>query len=551
MLGVLWATLAAIGASFLVGGAVLAALSPFRFAPVMRFLPAATWYDSFIVLLALSTAAGAAVGSAVAFSRGGRPAVVLFFGALLAVAAAGIAPVLELRSRWSAAARPVPLLDLADPVVLSHLPALAAAMLGVAVAMRFIGRRRGSVGALEAAGAYWLAATAIMLPTLGLEPRVLPYSQSTLPMPWHAFAVSAAALVVGVVLSLRDRPLIRTAAIAAGIGLAGAAPVEIMALTSMPGRYLPVSLLLVPLLSGAIAVGVRLLWPLLGRGRSRLAALDEPSRLRLAALGGAGAVLAVGGLLALLLTIPSPYVRDVSIDGFRRTGDERKIVVNVTVGRGDEIVGYTAHEDPRRVTVSVRARQRPGWNDLIGISLPVVITLRDPLGDRTVLDERYGQRVLDGDALARREVGVIEPGSLLPPPGPIDVRWTDSKGLHALADLRGSTVVVLSRSDQGASKMSLLVLEGYLAKASDDERARTTVFVISFDRRDAFASADERFRALFADPTLVPKDAPEILQPAGGPVVWFIGPDGAIRERIIGHAASSDEVARALAEARR
>jgi len=77
---VFWATLAAIGASFLVSSAVLAALGPFQFAPVMGLLSAAAWYDPLIVLLALSTAAGAAVGSAVAFIRG---AALVVYGAWL------------------------------------------------------------------------------------------------------------------------------------------------------------------------------------------------------------------------------------------------------------------------------------------------------------------------------------------------------------------------------------------------------------------------------------------------------------------------------------
>ena len=232
------------------------------------------------------------------------------------------------------------------------------------------------------------------------------------------------------------------------------------------------------------------------------------------------------------------------------TGDARKLGGNELGGRDNAIVGDSVHEEAKRVTVSIRARQHPGFSDLVGISLPVVITLRDPLAGRTVIDERAGQRVLDSEALARREVGVIDPSSFRPPPGAIDLRWTDSKGVHALSDLRGSTVVLLSRSAPGKSKMSILALEGYLAKAPDDERARTVVFVISFDRGGGFAPSDDPFRALFADPSLVAKDAPEILQPSGGPAVWFLGPDGAIRERIAGHPASTEDVARALAAAR-
>jgi len=52
--------------------------------------------------------------------------------------------------------------------------------------------------------------------------------------------------------------------------------------------------------------------------------------------------------------------------------------------------------------VTVRLRRAPSWyfSDLVGISLPVVVVLRDPLGSRAVLDQGTGQPVREVSSTA-------------------------------------------------------------------------------------------------------------------------------------------------------
>jgi hypothetical protein len=118
-------------------------------------------------------------------------------------------------------------------------------------------------------------------------------------------------------------------------------------------------------------------------------------------------VAAVIGLvvLTLLLYFTSlGSLHTASIDSFQRTGDPRKIVVNVTIGLGNDIAERTVREDATSVTVIVGVRQSPGSYPAIGFSVPVLVSLKDPLGDRAVLGAA-GQAV--------REVGDI-----YRPPGP-------------------------------------------------------------------------------------------------------------------------------------
>lgn len=92
--------------------------------------------------------------------------------------------------------------------------------------------------------------------------------------------------------------------------------------------------------------------------------------------------------------------RTASIDSFQRTGDPRKIVVNITIGLGTEIAERTVREDARAVTVTVSVRQSPGSYPALGLWVPVVVSLKDPLGDRAVLDPA-GQRVRDAGDIYR------------------------------------------------------------------------------------------------------------------------------------------------------
>jgi len=79
-------------------------------------------------------------------------------------------------------------------------------------------------------------------------------------------------------------------------------------------------------------------------------------------------------------------VEDVRVDSYQLTADRRQIVANVTVGLSYEITEHFARESPSTVTLTVRARRPGGSSLLIGIFVPVPITLSGDLGDRAVVD---------------------------------------------------------------------------------------------------------------------------------------------------------------------
>lgn len=86
--------------------------------------------------------------------------------------------------------------------------------------------------------------------------------------------------------------------------------------------------------------------------------------------------------------------RVVRIDSFQRSADPNKVIVNVTIGLGDELAERSVDEDERTIRVTVRVRQPAGPRDLVGIPVPVVVSLRRPLEGRIVLDHD-GERVRD------------------------------------------------------------------------------------------------------------------------------------------------------------
>jgi len=86
--------------------------------------------------------------------------------------------------------------------------------------------------------------------------------------------------------------------------------------------------------------------------------------------------------------------RVVRIDSFQRSADPNKVIVNVTIGLGDELAERSVDEDERTIRVTVRVRQPAGPRDLVGIPVPVVVSLQRPLEGRIVLDHD-GERVRD------------------------------------------------------------------------------------------------------------------------------------------------------------
>jgi hypothetical protein len=85
------------------------------------------------------------------------------------------------------------------------------------------------------------------------------------------------------------------------------------------------------------------------------------------------------------------------IETYAATEDPRTIVIHYIIGAGDEVVGPRVVEDDRNVTVEVRISVwfpgRGTFKNLSGTFMQVPITLKDPLGDRAVIDRNTGKRI--------------------------------------------------------------------------------------------------------------------------------------------------------------
>lgn len=371
------AVLAALGGYYFAAALLLVALTPFR-----HSLPyfGDVYYDPMVTILTVITAAGVFVAAVIAYSRGGPGAFVIVSILAALLAASVVLPFIVIGPAAWTLPNDLHGVTPAGAITLSLLPAVPALLLGLAVAARFVRRRTSSLTAFEAAGAYYLTAVAMSLPTPQLDLRMaLPFTVAVLPWPWYGGIIAVLAAVAGIVLLTRDWPLWQAATLGGVVGLAGAAPSGVV--------YSPVSIVVVPAATAAVVTVV-----VLGRrvlaARGRRALTARPA----AALGGAAAgSFAVGAWIALA-TMPNPSDRNAPVQSYARTGDERKIVACVLTGRGEELLGSSAREADNTVAVAVRLRQPPSWyfHDLVGITLPVVVTLRDPLGARTVIDERTG-----------------------------------------------------------------------------------------------------------------------------------------------------------------
>jgi hypothetical protein len=109
-----------------------------------------------------------------------------------------------------------------------------------------------------------------------------------------------------------------------------------------------------------------------------------------------GFIVAAGVIGLVVLTVvlflgTLTSTRAVRIDSFQRSADPNKVIVNVTIGLGDEVVERSVDEDERTVKVTVRVNEPAGPRDLLGIPVPVVVSLKRPLEDRTVLDHEGNQ----------------------------------------------------------------------------------------------------------------------------------------------------------------
>jgi hypothetical protein len=121
----------------------------------------------------------------------------------------------------------------------------------------------------------------------------------------------------------------------------------------------------------------------------------------------ASAVIGLVVLTVALFLSSLASVSPVRIDGFQRTGDPRKIIVSVMIGLGADVAERSVHEDAKTVAVTVNVRQSPGTYPAIGIFVPVLLSLKDPLAGRVVLDH---------DGRVVRDLGsYVAPGSTTTP----------------------------------------------------------------------------------------------------------------------------------------
>ena len=399
---VLRATLAALGGYYFSAALVLVVLMPVGYS-LPRF--GDIYYDPLVTTLGVITAVGVFVAAVVAYSRGGVAAFSIV--AILAAFVATSVLIPFIAAGPAAWTLPSDLHGLtpAAAIALSLLPALPALLLGL-VAARVMGRRTSRIAALEAAGAYYMTGVAISLPIPQLDLRLtLPFSATYLPEVWHAAVTATLAIAAGLVLDPR-RPLKETAAVASVMGLAGAAPGEISALVGIPGGYWPISLVIVPAATAAIAVAVVVARRAIV-ARSWFAFGGRVPPIGIALSGAAVTLLAIGAW-SVFATMPNSSDRNGPVESYGRTGDERKIVACVVSGRGEELLGSSAREEQDAVAVTVRLRRPPSWyfHDLAGISLPVVVSLHDPLGSRKVIDERTGATVSEMIRTERTGFGI-------------------------------------------------------------------------------------------------------------------------------------------------
>jgi hypothetical protein len=99
----------------------------------------------------------------------------------------------------------------------------------------------------------------------------------------------------------------------------------------------------------------------------------------------AAALFLVAGGAAFAVSSAESTV-NIPVGSYQLTGDPRQLVATVMVGLSYEITEHSAREDATTVTLTVRARRPGGSWPAVGVFVPVPITLRSDLGDRTVVD---------------------------------------------------------------------------------------------------------------------------------------------------------------------
>jgi len=97
------------------------------------------------------------------------------------------------------------------------------------------------------------------------------------------------------------------------------------------------------------------------------------------------ALVTVGAIVLALTTLVFPREYRAAVQTYRLTDDPLQIVLHVSLGPGDTLLGSEVREDPEKVVVIVKARDASSAGGE-GESYFVPVTLRNPMGTRTVID---------------------------------------------------------------------------------------------------------------------------------------------------------------------
>lgn len=273
--GLVWALAAAIGATYLVVGLALAvrelALPLARdveMAVTNRTIYFAGIPDS--VLLALSLGIGAAVGGFVARRAGGLAAVAALAGLFGGAALLGVVDAIgrEQRLGTSQCCVVASVGDVPLAAAAMFVPALLGIGIGALLA-RDRATHPGTNALVEAAGTYAIVGG---MATLALSPYawfvLAPYGTVALEPVAHVLTLILQVVVAAMVYLLRaDTVGLRAAAVFAVMGLAGVAYFDLLEIwftLFLDHHYVPVSLVVVPAASGALAAALllpgRILW---------------------------------------------------------------------------------------------------------------------------------------------------------------------------------------------------------------------------------------------------------------------------------------------------
>ena len=108
---------------------------------------------------------------------------------------------------------------------------------------------------------------------------------------------------------------------------------------------------------------------------------------------GLAAVLLAGGV-AVLTWMRSEAEYSAGVESYEITGDSAALRLRVSLNEGDSIVRGEASESSEKVVVHVIARHPLNWSGGdVGIARYVRVDLRQPLGDRDVVDAVSDQPV--------------------------------------------------------------------------------------------------------------------------------------------------------------